>query len=88
MSHVLIEMRVIGGRTSMRDLLRWSEKGRSYRTIQRFYNSEVPWNAIQWSFFQKRILKQEGEYIMAVDEIVVSKAGKGAYGLERLFPGE
>ena len=87
MSHVLFGMLAISGRTSMLGLSRWTEKGGSYRTIQRFYNSEVPWNAIQWSFFQKRLLKQEEEHIIAVDEVVVSKAGKKTYGLERFFSG-
>ena len=87
MSHVLFGMLAISGRTSMLGLSRWTEKGGSYRTIQRFYNSEVPWNAIQWSFFQKRLLKREEEHIIAVDEVVVSKAGKKTYGLERFFSG-
>ena len=87
MSHVLFGMLAISGRTSMLGLSRWTEKGGSYRTIQRFYNSEVPWKVIQRVFFQKCMLKQEEQYIIAGDEVVVSKAGKKTYGLDRFFSG-
>jgi putative transposase len=38
-------------------------------------------------FFRKRFLKPEDEYIAAGDEVVVSKAGKETYGLDRFFSG-
>jgi hypothetical protein len=88
MSQVIFGMLVISGRITMLGLSRWTEKGGSYRTIQRFYQSVLPWKAILWLFFQKRFLKREDEYIIAGDEVVLSKAGKITYGLDRflLFP--
>jgi len=68
-------------------LSRWTEKGGSYRTIQRFYHSVLPWKAIQWLFFRERFLVPEDEYIAAGDEVVVSKAGKETHGLDRFFSG-
>jgi hypothetical protein len=87
LSQVIYGMLVTNGRITMLDLSRWTEKGGSYRTIQRFYHSVHPWNAIQWLFIQKRFLKSEDEYIVAGDEVVVSKAGKETHGLDRFFSG-
>src|SRR5450759_1181405 len=87
MSHVIFGMLVISGRITMLGLSRWTEKGGSYRSIQRLYQSALPWKAIQWLFFQKCFLKPDDEYIAAGDEVVVSKAGKKTHGLDRFFSG-
>ena len=80
-------MLVASGRITMLGLSRWTEKGGSYRTIQRLYHTVLPWNAIQWLFFRKRFLRPADEYLIAGDEVVVSKAGKETYGLDRFFAG-
>jgi putative transposase len=41
MSRVIFGMLVASGRITMLGLSRWTEKGGSYRTIQRFYHSET-----------------------------------------------
>jgi putative transposase len=87
MSRVVYGMLVASGRITMLGLSRWTEKGGSYRTIQRFYHSVLPWKAIHWLFFRKRFLNPEDEYITAGDEVVVSKAGKETYGLDQFFSG-
>jgi hypothetical protein len=87
MSHVIFGMLVTSGRITMLGLSRWTEKGGSYRTIQRFYHSVLLWKAIHWLLFQMKLLKPEDEHIIAGDEVVVSKAGKGTYGLDRFFSG-
>lgn len=87
MSQVIFGMLVSSGRITMLGLSRWTEKGGSYRTIQRFYHRVLPWNAIQWLFFRKRFLNPVDEYIAAGDEVVVSKAGKETYGLDYFFSG-
>ena len=87
MSHVIFGMLVIGGRITMLGLSRWAEKGGSYRTIQRFYHSLLPWKAIHWLLFRMRLLQSEDEHIIAGDEVVVSKAGKETHGLDRFFSG-
>lgn len=87
MSHVIFGMQVISGRITMLGLSRWTEKGGSYRTIQRWYRSELLWFSIQWLFFQKRFFKSKDEYIGAGDEVVVSKAGHKTFGLDRFFSG-
>lgn len=85
MSHVLYGMLVTSGRITMLGLSRWTEKGGSYRSLQRWYSSELPWKAIHWLLFRLKFLKAEEEYILAGDEVVASKAGKATYGLDRFF---
>jgi hypothetical protein len=87
LSHVIFGMLVASGRITMLGLSRWTEKGGSYRTIQRLYHSVLPWKAIHWLFFWKHFLKSEDEYLVAGDEVVVSKAGKKTHGLDRFFSG-
>jgi len=87
MIQVIFGMLAANGRITMLGLSRWTEKGGSYRTIQRFYHRALSWKAIQWLFFQERLLMPEDEYIIAGDEVVISKAGKKTYGLDRFFSG-
>ena len=87
MSQVIFGMLVAGGRITMLGLSRWTEKGGSYRTIQRFYHRVISWKVIQWLFFRKHFLKLGDEYVIAGDEVVISKAGKRTYGLDRFFSG-
>ena len=87
MSQVIYGMLVASGRITTLGISRWTEKGGSYRTIQRFYHQVLPWKALHWMFFQKCLLKAEDEYIIAGDETVDSKAGKKTYGLDRFYAG-
>lgn len=87
LSHVIFGILVASGRITMLGVSRWTEKGGSYRTIQRLYHSVLSWSAIQWLFFQKRLLVAEDEYLIAGDEVVVSKAGTETHGLGRFFSG-
>jgi hypothetical protein len=68
-------------------LARWAGKGGSYRSIQRFYYTAIPWAQVFWQFFSQHLYQREGVYILAGDESVVGKAGKKTYGLDRFFSG-
>lgn len=85
MSQVIFGMLAASGRMTMLGLSRWTEKGGSYRTIQRFYSSALPWQAIHWLFIRLKFLKPARQYFIAGDEVVASKAGKETYGLDRFF---
>jgi hypothetical protein len=85
MSQVIFGMLAASGRITMLGLSRWTEKGGSYRTIQRFYSSQLAWQAIHWLFVRLKFLKPTGQYFIAGDEVVNSKAGKQTYGLDRFF---
>ena len=87
MSRVIFAMLAMTGRVTMLGLSRWAEEGGSYRTIQRFYTTTIPWAQVFWSFFRQHLFRKEEVYILAGDESVVSKAGKKTYGLDRFFSG-
>jgi hypothetical protein len=70
MSRIIFAMLVISGRITMLGLSRWAEKGGSYRTIQRWYNTQMPWEALHGLFFVDYLL-QKHEYIIAGDEVVI-----------------
>ncbi len=71
----------------MLGLSRWANKGGSYRTVQRWYHTQFPWEMMHWTLFLKSLLKLSGEYIIAGDETVIGKAGKETHGLDRFFSG-
>jgi hypothetical protein len=75
----------MSGRVTMLGLSRWAEAGGSYRTIQRFYNTVVPWGMVLWLIFRNHLYRPGDEYLLIGDERVVTKAGKETYGLDRFF---
>jgi len=87
MSRVILAMLAMTGRVTMLGLSRWAETGGSYRSIQRFYHTAIPWAQVFWQFFRQHLLQKEAVYILAGDESVVSKAGKKTYGLDHFFSG-
>jgi hypothetical protein len=80
-------MLAITGRVTMLGLSRWAEKGGSYRTIQRFYYTAIPWAQVFWAFFCEHLLDQQDTYLLAGDECVITKAGEKTHGLDYFFSG-
>jgi putative transposase len=78
-------MLTMTGRITMLGLSRWAEKGGSYRTIQRFYNTTIPWGTTLWLFFKAHLYQPGMDYLLVGDESVVTKAGKTTHGLDRFF---
>jgi hypothetical protein len=60
-------------------------KGGSYRTVQRFFAQALPWATLIWVFFRHPLYRSDNVYLLAGDEVVVTKAGKITYGLDRFF---
>lgn len=87
LSRIIFAMLVINGRITMLGLSRWTNRGGSYRTIQRWYHTQLPWEAVHWTLFLKSLLKPSEKYIIAGDETVIGKAGKETHGLDRFFSG-
>ncbi len=69
----------------MLGLSRWSGKGGSYRTITRFFHSQIDWGAINWLFIKTHLIKKSKVYLLGGDEVVISKEGKHSYGLDRFY---
>jgi len=87
MSRIILAMLAMTGRVTMLGLARWAGKGGSYRTIQRFYDTNIVWAQVFWQFFSQHLLCKEDDYILAGDESVIGKAGKKTYGLDQFFSG-
>jgi hypothetical protein len=85
MSQVIYGMLISSGRMTMLELSRWTERGGSYRTIQRWYHSKLVWLQIMWILFTSQLWQAEHEYIAAGDEVVFGKAGQETFGLGRFF---
>jgi putative transposase len=85
MSQVIYGLLISSGRITMLELSRWTERGGSYRTIQRWYHSRLVWLQIMWILFTSQLWQASHEYIAAGDEVVIGKAGKETYGIGRFF---
>ena len=85
LSRVIFGMLAMTGRVTMLGISRWAGKGGSYRTIQRWYSAALPWAKIFWIFFQKLLWQPGDEYVLAGDEVVVSKAGEATFGKDCIF---
>ncbi|MCP4160699.1 MAG: transposase [Deltaproteobacteria bacterium] len=72
------------GRVTMLGISRWTEKGGSYRTIQRFFNTSISQCKVNWLILQ-HVISDKGEYLLAGDETTVTKSGKKTYGIDRFF---
>ena len=84
---IALALLTMTGRVTMTGMARWSGDGASYRTIQRFFATLLPWAQLFWLFFQTHHLQDDDGYILAGDEVVVTKAGKQTFGLDRFFSG-
>jgi len=75
----------ITGRITMLGISRWTDSGGSYRSVQRFFATPIQWGKLHWCFIRHHLLAGKVSYILAGDEVVVTKSGKETYGLDRFF---
>jgi putative transposase len=80
LSSIIAGMLSMTGRVTMLGLSRWTDSGGSYRTIQRWYQGTMRWEELL-----SRLYQADKDYLLVGDEVVVSKAGKTTYGLNRYF---
>ena len=84
-SRITLAMLVMTGRVTMLGLARWTGPGGSYRTVQRFFSTVIPWATLFWVFFRQHVYRPEDVYLLVGDEVVATKAGKHTHGLDRFF---
>lgn len=84
-SRISLAILAMTGRVTMLGISRWAGLGGSYRTVQRFFASTLPWAALFWCFFRTHLFRADDVYLLAGDETIVSKAGKHTHGLDRFF---
>jgi putative transposase len=85
LAHIVVAVLTMTGRITQRGISRWTDKGGSYRTIQRFFQTNIDWLAVNGCFFLHFVWDRQGVYLLAGDETVVSKSGKHTFGLDRFF---
>ena len=83
LSRICEGMLTMTGRVTMLGIARWTGDGASYRTIQRFFANALPWAQLFWRFFRQHLFHTDDVYLLAGDEVVVTKAGKPTHGLGR-----
>src|SRR6266404_5142028 len=82
---IAMAMLCMTGRVTMLGLSRWAGPRGSYRTVQRFFATVIPWATLFWVFFRHHIYRSEDVYLLVGDEVIVTKAGKSTHGLDRFF---
>ena len=61
---------VMTGRVTMLGLSRWAGHGGSYRTLQRFFSTVMPWATLFWVFFRQHVYRPGEVYLLVGDEVV------------------
>jgi len=84
-AYIALAILAMTGRVTMLGISRWSGDGASYRTIQRFFATVLPWATLFWLFFRTHLFERDDLYLLAGDETIVTKAGKHTPGLDRFF---
>jgi putative transposase len=73
------------GRVTMLGISRWTEKGGSYRTVQRFFKENINWPLLRWQLIKQGTLEIKGTWLLIGDEVMVTKSGKETHGLGIFF---
>jgi putative transposase len=84
---IIFALLAMTGRVTMLGIARWAGQGGSYRTVQRFFATTLPWATLFWVFFRQHLHHADDIYLLAGDEVVVGKAGACTHGLDRFFAG-
>jgi putative transposase len=84
-SRIVRALLMMTGRITMLGMSRWAGQGGSYRTIQRFFATVLPWGLLFWVFFRHHVYSPGDVYLVAGDEVIVTKAGQHTHGLDRFF---
>jgi putative transposase len=85
LNQIILAVLALNGRVTMLGISRWTGDGGSYRTMGRFFSTVIPWAKLFWLFFRQHLWRENDVYLLAGDEVVVSKSGKQTYGVDRFF---
>ena len=64
---------------------RWTEKGASYLTLQRFFDTHINWIDLNWTIAIRFDLNFNEVILLAGDATTVMKAGKKIFGIGLFF---
>ncbi len=82
LAHIVVAVLAMTGRITQRGISRWTDKGARYRTIQRFFYTNIDWLALNASFFFQFLWDRNGDYLLAGDETVIRKSGKKTFDMK------
>ena len=85
MTLIIEAMLSMTGRVTMLGLSRWTEKGASYRTVQRFFKEKIDWSVLRWQLIKQYTKEAKGVWLLIGDEVMVTKSGKETHGLGIFF---
>jgi putative transposase len=85
LARIVVAMLVMPGRITQLGIARWADKGASYRSVHRFFHSDIDWLEVKWLFFVLFLYVANDTYLLVGDETVLKKAGKHTFGLDRFF---
>jgi putative transposase len=85
MTLIIEAMLSMTGRVTMLGLSRWTERGGSYRTVQRFFKEKIDWSALRWQLIKQHTKEAKGIWLLIGDEVMVTKSGKETHGLGIFF---
>jgi putative transposase len=78
---IIVEaMLAMTGRVTMLGLSRWTEKGGSYRTVQRFFKEKIEWPMLRWQLIKQHLTGTKSVWLLLGDEVTVTKSGKETHG--------
>ena len=73
---IVMAILVMPANITQRSIARWAEKGASYRTVQRFFQTNIDWTQIQWLLFLLVLYVAADTYLLVGDETVLKKSEK------------
>lgn len=82
---IVMAILVMPANITQKSIARWANKGGSYRTVQRFFQTNIDWTKLQWILFLLVLYVATDTYLLVGDETVLKKAGKSTFGLDRFF---
>jgi len=85
LSRIIVALLTMTGRVTMVGMARWAGKGGRYRTIQRLFATIIPWAILFWVFFRHHLYCPGDVYLVAGDDVIVTKASTCTHGLDRFF---
>ena len=67
LSRIVLGLLALSGRVTLLGISRWSGPGGSYRTVQRFFGTVIPWASVLWVFFRHHLFEAGDVYLLAGD---------------------
>jgi len=86
-TRIISALLAMTGRVTMLGISRWAGEGGSYRTVQRWFYTLIPWLRVFGLFFRRYLFRPKDTYLLLGDEVVSTKSGKHTFGLDRFFSG-